>query len=293
MSVSSHMSSIMKFFTKNRGANSYYYLFIALPLAALCIFYLYPLSQVFVIALTEPQFGFGNFADMMVNTTVRNVLITTIRVCLITSIASVGLAYLITYVMIHVTGTRQTIMLFCVILTFWISVLVRAFAWITLLHPQGVINTLLMSTGLIDRPLSLVRNEFGVVLGMIHYLIPYAVLPLYANLKGIDTRLVPAARSLGANPVQAFVKVYLPLSVPGLLGAFILVLVFSLGFYITPAVLGGGRVMLIAEYISVNVVETLRWGLASALAVSMLIIVFALIMLMNRIVGFQKMYAAK
>jgi putative spermidine/putrescine transport system permease protein len=138
-----------------------------------------------------------------------------------------------------------------------------------------------------------VRNEFGVILGMVHYLVPYAVLPLYANLRGIDRRLVPAARNLGATPAQAFLKVYLPLSTPGILGAFILVLVFSLGFYITPAVLGGGRVMMMAEYISVNVVETLRWGLASALAVSMLIIVFGLIVLMNRIIGFNQLYAVK
>jgi putative spermidine/putrescine transport system permease protein len=273
--------------------NFYYYLFVAVPLMVLGIFYFYPLSKVAIIAFTEPKPGLGNFAEMVSSTMVRNVLVTTLRICLLTSVVSILLAYLVAYVMLHVSDQRQTVMLFCVILTFWISVLVRAFAWITLLHQQGLVNTALTATGLVSQPLALVRNEFGVILGMVHYLVPYAVLPLYANLRGIDRRLVPAARNLGATPAQAFLKVYLPLSTPGILGAFILVLVFSLGFYITPAVLGGGRVMMMAEYISVNVVETLRWGLASALAVSMLIIVFGLIVLMNRIIGFNQLYAVK
>lgn len=275
------------------SVNAYYYIFMLLPLLVLGLFYFYPLLRVVAVAFTEPDFGLGNFAALFQNQAVWNVLTTTARICILTTVISVLLAYLLSYVIIHSSKRWHAVMMFCVVLTFWISVLVRAFSWVTLLQTQGVVNSLLLATGIIDGPLMLVRNEGGVILGMIHYLLPYAVFPIYANMRGIDQRVVAAARSLGATPTYAFRRIYLPLSVPGLLAATILVFVFSLGFYITPAILGGGRVMMIAEYISVNVFETLRWGLAAALAVSLLIVVFFLVLLMNRIGNVNGAYAGR
>ena len=108
------------------------------------------------------------------------------------------------------------------------------------------------------------------MIGMVHYMLPYAILPLYANMAGIDKSLVPAARALGATPFQAFRWVFVPMSLPGLIGAGVIVLIFSLGFYITPAILGGGKTIMLAEYVSVQISETLRWGLAGMLAASRL-----------------------
>jgi len=184
-------------------------------------------------------------------------------------------------------------MLFLVLLSFWLSVLIRAFAWLTLLQRNGLINDWLMSWGLIDSPLTLVRNEFGVALGMVHYMVPYAALPIYANLKGIDPRLVPAARGLGATALQAFVKVYLPMSLPGLISASVLTFIFSLGFYITPALLGGGKTVMIAEYIAVQINETLNWGVATMLATTLLLAIFAILAAMSFFVDLRKMFGVK
>jgi putative spermidine/putrescine transport system permease protein len=130
--------------------------------------------------------------------------------------------------------------------------------------------------------LELVRNEIGVVIGMVHYMLPYAVLPLFANMQTIDRSLVPAARALGATPRRAFFTVFFPLSLPGLAGAAILVLILSSGFYITPMLLGGGKVVMVAEYISVQIQETLMWGLATALATILTVVVLILTAFMSR-----------
>jgi putative spermidine/putrescine transport system permease protein len=184
-------------------------------------------------------------------------------------------------------------MLTLVLVSFWVSVLVRAFAWLTLLRSNGIINEWLIGLGLIDEPLDLVRNQFGVLVGMVHYMIPYAVLPLLANMKGIDTRLMSASRGLGAGAVETFIRIYLPLSLPGIIAAGLLVFIISLGFFVTPAILGGGRVLMIAEYVSVQVLITTQWGAASMLSAVLLISVFGLLFLMSRFVNLNTMFGAR
>ena len=277
--------------TRSFGSASYWPL-ILVPLGLIAICFFYPLSQVLWLSISYPKFGLGNYALLFTDPAVRHIIGTTARICVITTLATMALGYLVAYVILHVSRTHEAWILFVILLSFWISVLVRAFAWVTLLQPNGIINSSLLGLGLIARPLPLVRNELGVILGMIHYMIPYAVLPLYVNMKTIDRRLVPAARGLGASPRQAFLQVYLPLSVPGITGAGILVFIFSLGFYVTPAILGGGRVVMIAEYIALQVTETLQWGLGTMLATSLLITVLLMIALMSRFISPQKMLGA-
>ena len=126
------------------------------------------------------------------------------------------------------------------------------------------------------------RNEFGVLIGMTEYMLPYAILPLLANMQGIDTRISNASRSLGASSSQTFFRVFLPLTKPGIIAASLLVFISSLGFYVTPAILGGGKVQMIAEYISVQLLVTVRWGVAAMLATLMIVIVLILIYILNR-----------
>jgi putative spermidine/putrescine transport system permease protein len=279
-------------FSDDRTARIYW-LLLAAPLGLLILFYLYPLSKVLWLSVTIPTFGFGNFAKLYTSDAIRHIIGTTARLSAITTVISLLLGYGLAYAMLHVRSRHGEMLLFFVLLSFWLSVLIRAFAWLTLLQSRGLINTLLLDWGWIDAPLALVRNEFGVVLGMVHYMIPYAVLPLYANMKGIDPRLVPAARGLGASPLEAFVKVYLPMSVPGLISAGILVFVFSLGFYVTPALLGGGKTIMIAEYIAVQINDTLNWGLGTMLATSLLLTVFALLAVMAFVVDLRKVFGVK
>jgi putative spermidine/putrescine transport system permease protein len=169
-------------------------------------------------------------------------------------------------------------------------VLIRAFAWVTLLRGNGLVNTALEDLGLIDLPLAMMRNDLGVVIGMVHVMIPLATLPIFAVMRGIDARLVPAARSLGASERRALLAVFLPLSLPGLAAAAVLVFVNSLGFFITPAVLGGGKTVMVAEYIEVQISTTLRWGLATMMATVLLAAVACLFALGSRLPAFRQQF---
>ncbi|MBI3706929.1 MAG: ABC transporter permease, partial [Proteobacteria bacterium] len=214
-----------------------YWLLVAPALALLLAFYVFPLSRVLWISISEPTIGLQNYALLITNPAILRLLTTTARICVLTTTLALLGGYVVAYALVHVDERQRQWMLFCVLLTFWLSVLVRAFAWIMLLRREGTVNSALLGLGLIDEPLDLVRNEFGVVVGMTHYMLPYAILPLFANMQGIDRRLVAAARGLGASPFTAFWRVFLPLSLPGIVGAAVLVFVFSLGFYITPSIL--------------------------------------------------------
>ncbi len=272
--------------------NLVYWALVLVPLVVLVVFYIYPLSRVLLISVTEPRLGFGNYVRIVESTGVRRVIWTTTWICLVTSTLSLVLGYLLAYAILHMRSGWQTWMMVGVLLSFWVSILIRAFAWITLLQTRGLVNNFLLDAGLISQPLALIRNELGVIIGMVHYMVPYAALPLLASMRSIDARLVPAARGLGARPLQGFLYVYLPLSLPGIIAASILVLIFSLGFFVTPALLGGGRVIMLAEYIALQVNETLAWGLGTALASSMLITVFLMLVVLARAVSFRRLFGA-
>lgn len=245
--------------------------------ALMGVVYFAPLLRVLWISVTEPAVGLGNYALLLTNPAVNRVLITTFRVSLTTTVVSILVAYLIAYAITHAEPRRRRTMLLFVLLPFWISVLVRAFAWVTLLGREGVINKTLLAVGVISEPLNLMYNEFGVDVGMVHYMVPVATLTLYANMAGLDRRLVSAARGLGATRWQAFWRVFLPLSLPGVAAASVLIFVFSMGFFVTPALLGGGKTLMAAQYINILVTETVRWGTATMMATTLLIAIFALL----------------
>jgi putative spermidine/putrescine transport system permease protein len=278
--------------TDDRTARIYWFL-LAGPLLLLAAFYLYPLSKVLWLSVTVPAPGLTNFGKLYTSDAIQRIIWTTARLSTLTTVIALVLGYLVAYAALHLKSRHGEMLLFFVLLSSWLSVLIRAFAWLTLLQNRGVINTLLMDWGVIGAPLTLVRNEFGVVLGMVHYMVPYAALPLYANMKGIDPRLVPAARGLGATPFEAFWKVYLPMSLPGLISAGILVFIFSLGFYVTPALLGGGKTIMIAEYIAVQINDTLNWGVGTMLATTLLLTIFLMLATMAYFVDLRKVFGVK
>jgi putative spermidine/putrescine transport system permease protein len=268
------------------------WLLIAPAVTLLAIFYIVPLAQVLWISVVEPRPGLGNYALLVESAAVKRVLWTTFRIGLITTLISVTLAYVVAYAIVHATPRHRQIALLFVLLPFWISVLVRAFAWVALLRSNGLLNALLRSLGLIDQPLEMIYNEIGVVIGMVHYMAPMAALTLYANMQGIDRRLVAAARGMGASRRTAFFRVFLPLSLPGIVAAGVLVFIFSLGFYITPAILGGGKTLMIAEYISVMITETLNWGAGTMMASTLMIAVLILLAILSRFVDLRRLFGA-
>ncbi len=272
------------------SVRAFYWLLVVPALAAMLAFYFFPLARVLWISVTEPRPGLDNYALLLTSASVHRMLLVTARLCVITTIITLLLGYVVAYAMVYARGRQLRWLTFFVLLPLWVSVLVRAFAWVTLLRGNGLVNQGLLALGVIGEPLALIRNELGVAVGMIHYMIPFAVLPLYANMQGIDLRLVAAARGLGASPRQAFLRVFLPLSLPGLVGAGVLVFIFSLGFYVTPAILGGGRVFMIAEYIGVQILNVLRWGLGAMLATTLLAGVLLLMAALGRLVNMKKLF---
>ncbi len=250
--------------------------------------YLGPILDILRVSFTDPQPGFQNYARLWESDSLVRILWTTFRVCALTTVLAVGLGYLVAYTVAHAATGERKLMLTVILLSFWISVLVRTFAWIMLLGHNGVLNGWLLAIGLIGEPLELMRNETGVIIGMVQYMIPYAVLPLLANMQGLDQRVMNASRSLGASRWQTFRRVYLPLTTPGIVAASVLVFIVSLGFYVTPAILGGGKVLMMAEYISVQVLITTRWGLAAMLATIMLLGVLVLLFVLNRFMPLGK-----
>lgn len=274
------------------SANRSYWLLTLPALLMLLALYLVPLANVLEISVSDPAPGLGNYGLLFTSASVQRTLLTTLRIATITTLGALLLGYVVAYAMRAASSRRQRFMLFCVLLPFWISVLVRSFAWIALLGTQGPLNTFLIGTGLIDEPLALMRNETGVLIGMVHVMLPYAVLTLYANMRGIDAGLIAAARSLGASRGQAFRRVFLPLTLPGLVGAGTLVFILSLGFYVTPALLGGGKVLMVAEYVAVQINDTLRWGLGTMLAATLMISVLGALWALSRVVDVKRLFGA-
>jgi len=266
------------------------YRWLMLP-AAILVFvaYVVPIARVLVISVTEPGLGLENYGFILSSPAIRRVIGTTLRVAAITSALALLLGYLLAYVLVALRARWQRLLLFALLIPFWLSVLVRAFAWLALLRSGGVVNGALIGIGVIETPLRLVYNEIGVTIGMVHYMTPYAVFVLYAQMQGIDRRLCDAARGLGARSSQIFRRVWLPLSLPGISAAAILIFIFSLGFYVTPTLLGAGKTIMVAEYINVQVSHTLRWGIATALATVLLVTVGLLVFVLSRVIRVDKL----
>lgn len=201
------------------------------------------------------------------------------------------LGFPIAYLMAHMPARRANLLMILVLLPFWTSLLVRTTAWIAMLQTEGVLNDLFVWSGLVaeDGRVQLIYNQTGTIIAMTHILLPFTVLPLYSVMRGIPPSLARAAVSLGATPATAFLKVYLPLTVPGIGAGAVLVFILSVGYYITPALVGGRTGQLISNLIAFHMQESLNWGLAAALGAILLGGVLALYWLYDRLVGVDKM----
>lgn len=261
-------------------------------LAPMCLIllaaYVIPLLGVLFISVSEPKPGFGNYTMILTSPAIGRVAWTTIRICGLTTLLAVLIGYLLAYALARAQGVMRQLMFICVLIPLWTSVLIRTFAWLMMLGENGPLNAGLVWSGLIEQPLPLMHSEIGVIIGMTHYLLPYAVLTILAGMQGIDERLMLAARGLGGGPVTAFRRIYFPLTLPGVFAATILVFVLSLGFYATPIILGGGKVVLIGEYISTQILQIARWGVGTALASLLLIFVLAALALAARSFGHRR-----
>lgn len=204
---------------------------------------------------------------------------------LVVTLCCLALGFPLAYLIANTPARIGNILMIFVMLPFWTSILVRVAAWIVLLQTGGVINQLLLALGLIDHPLQLVFNRFGVYVAMVHILLPFMILPLYSVMKGISPTYMRAALSLGCHPVPAFVRIYLPLVLPGVAAGGLLVFILSMGYYITPALLGSPKEQMTSYFVAFYTNETLNWGMAAALSAILLAATLLLYAVYMRMIG--------
>lgn len=240
----------------------------------------YPLAQVVVRSFTDPEPGLGNYVWFFSRPVNLAVFQRTFVVAGWVTVLCVVLAYPYAWLMTSVGPNTRVLLVLCVLVPFWVSGVVRTLAWVILLQDSGVINRMIMAMGF--EKIRLIRTQTGVIIGMTQVLLPFMVMPLYAVMRGIDLRLVQAARSLGARPILAFLQIYLPLSLPGVFGGAIIVFILGLGFYITPALLGGPRATMLSTLAQQQVLQQLNWGQGGAMGVILLAATLLLLALAGR-----------
>jgi putrescine transport system permease protein len=277
---------------------------VALPYVWLLLFFLAPFLIILKISFADPvvalppftpllQWGaegfegvratFANYAFLFQDGYYGIIYLSSLKMAAIGTLLCLLLGYPMAYFIARQPPRRRQLLLLAVILPFWISFLLRVYAWIGLLNNRGVINELLLSVGLIDRPLAMLYNDFAVYLGIVYSYLPFMILPLYANLERLNLDLLEAASDLGARRWQAFVDVTLPLSVPGIIGGCLLVFIPAVGEFVIPALLGGADTLMIGRVLWDEFFINRDWPVASAVSVVLLILLIVPIMWFQRL----------
>jgi len=249
------------------------------------VLFVYPIGRLVYLSLFAPAFTLQHYAKLVSASVYFKIFANSFEISLTVTLLALVLGYPVAFLLATARPRAAGLMLAGVMLPLWTSVLVRTYAWMVLLGRRGLVNEALQSAGLLDAPLALLYNRLGVTIGMVHVLLPFMVLPIYSVMKGVDVDLLKAAQNLGANRLQSFLRVYLPLSFPGIGAGCLLVFVTALGFFVTPALLGGRGDMMIAMLIENQVRELLDWGFAAALAVTLLAVTAGVLLVMRRFVG--------
>ncbi len=250
--------------------------------------YVYPLVIVLSRSFTVPNLGLENYTALWQSAAFRNILANTFQIALWSTLVCLLLGYPFAYRLATVPVRWARLMLGLCLVPLFTAIIVRLYAWTIILGDGGILNSFLMKWGVIRTPLDLLYNRQAVVIGMVHVMLPYMVLVLYSSMVTIDRSLLDAAASLGAGPFYTFRRVFLPLSMPGVYAGSLLVFILSLGFFITPAVLGGGRDVTIATFVREEV-SLLNWGAASAMCVVLLLVTVVLFVIFNRTYGMERL----
>jgi len=262
------------------------------PLAMLLVIaFAVPVVSLLRLSFGEAGFTLEHFVRIATVPLYRSVLVTTLTISVLTTLLCVVMSYPVAYLMATVGPRMRAALIVVVLLPFWTSSLVRTTAWIVILQGNGILNRLLMGVGLTSEPVAFVYNLSGVLIGMTHVLMPFVVLPLYAALRGLDLSTVQAAEGLGARPATVFFRIVVPLTAPGAVAGGTIVFMNALGFYITPALMGGPAQTMISQMIADNVGRQLDWGFAAALSTVLLGATLILFVLFQRVFGLDRLFA--
>ena len=243
-----------------------------------------PVGWLFFVSFLggDGQFSLENYQRMVTRKSYMRIFRTTFEVSVITTGLCILIGYPLAYFLSQVPPRIANLCMITVLLPFWTSLLVRTYAWLVLLQKQGLINDWAIGLGLWDEPIKMVHNMTGTLIGMVHIMLPFLILPVYGSMKAIDRDYVKAAANLGASPRRAFWDVFFPLTMPGLFAGTLMVFILCLGFFVTPAVLGGGKVIMVSMKIVSNIELFVSWGAASALGVVLLALTFAILWVASR-----------
>ncbi|KUM28608.1 ABC transporter permease [Mesorhizobium loti] len=262
----------------------------ALPALTLVgLFFIVPVVALLLRSITDPEPGLQNYAALFGSDTYVRVFLNTFLVASVVTVVTIVVAFPVAWMLAIMPPALGSIVFGIIILSMWTNLLTRTYAWMVLLQRTGVINRALMGLGIIHEPLPLINNLTGVTIGMVYIMLPFMILPLVGTLRGIDPMTLRAAALCGASPLQAFRRILLPLSLPGIAAGGLMVFVMSLGYFVTPALLGGTSNMMLAEMIAQTVQSLLNWGLGSAAAFVLLVVTMVLYAIQLRMVGAKRL----
>ncbi len=265
---------------------------IALVVIPMSFILVYSFYENIDLAIDRVAFQFGNWQELLTDSYYHTAIWKTLRLSIIVTVLAAVLGYIPAYFIAMTKYRHKWLLLLLLILPFWVSFIIRTLSWIHIMGNQGAINGILMWLGLTDTPVSMMFNEFAVIVGFIHVFLPYMILNIYVSLEGIDENLEPAARTLGATPWQAFREVTLPLSLPGLAAGSLLVFVLTGGSYVTPLILGGPGDFLFGNLIYDAVVVELNWPMGATLSFTLLVLLGLVVALYSRLMGMNQLSKA-
>ena len=248
-----------------------------------------PVGWLFFVSFigADGQFSMENYERMITRKSYFRIFITTFKISLFATALCILIGYPLAYFMSQLPNRIANLCMITVLLPFWTSLLVRTYAWLVLLQKRGLVNDWAISLGLWDEPIKMVHNMTGTLIGMVHIMLPFLILPVYSAMKQIDRDLLKAASNLGASPRRAFWTVFFQLSTPGLFAGELMVFVLCLGFFVTPAVLGGGKVIMVSMKIVSNIELFVNWGAASALGVVLLTLTVFVLWIASRFLNLE------
>ncbi|RVP14359.1 ABC transporter permease [Sinorhizobium meliloti] len=258
-------------------------------LVLLVLFFVVPVVILLTRSVTEPVPGLGNYVELLGSSTYLRIFTNTFLVSGLVTVVSLLIGFPVAWALAVMPSRAASIVFAILLLSMWTNLLARTYAWMVLLQRTGVINKVLIGLGLIDKPLPLVNNLTGVTIGMTYIMLPFIILPLYGVIKKIDPAILQAAALCGANRWQSLVRVLLPLAMPGMAAGALMVFVMSLGYFVTPALLGGTANMMLAELIAQFVQSLVNWGMGGAAALVLLVVTLALYAVQLRFFGTDRM----
>ncbi|MBC7151160.1 MAG: ABC transporter permease [Rhizobium sp.] len=254
-------------------------------LVLVLVFFVLPVLALLTRSFTEPVLGLQNYIDLLGSSTYLKIFFNTFFVSALVTAISLIIGFPVAWALAIMPKRQANIVFAIILLSMWTNLLARTYAWMVLLQRTGVINKTLMGLGLIDQPLVMVNNLVGVTIGMTYIMLPFIIIPLYGVIRKIDPAILQAAALCGATRMQAFIHVLLPLAAPGMIAGALMVFVMSLGYFVTPSLLGGTANMMLAELIAQFVQSLVNWGMGGAAALVLLVVTLSLYAVQLRLFG--------